>query len=432
MNKSYQKSEKKASDDVMVPDEVTISLTEIAASAKEGLLAFAVGTGLQVMQAMFAEDVARLCGPKNKHNGERAGYRHGGENGTVTLGGRRLPVERPRVRSADGSQELPLPSYTCFSSTEVLGRLALERMMGGLSTRRYGVGGEPVGSQVENKQTGTSRSSISRRFIAATESALAALLARPLEALDLVALMIDGVHFAESLCVVALGIDITGVKHPLALAEGSTENATLARDLLVDLRERGLDTTKPVLVVIDGSKALKRAILEVFDHPVIQRCQQHKIKNVLAKLPEKLEGVVERRMRAAYRAASTVEAEAQLLTLARELERTHPGAAASLREGLPETLTVIRLGLPPTLIRTMRSTNPIESMLSVCREHSRNVKHWQNGQMALRWCAAGMLEAEKQFRRVNGHLHLPLLRAALEREIQAKEVAEECYNENVA
>ena len=217
MNKSYQKSEKKASDDVMVPDEVTISLTEIAASAKEGLLAFAVGTGLQVMQAMFAEDVARLCGPK--HNGERAGYRHGGENGTVTLGGRRLPVERPRVRSADGSQELPLPSYTCFSSTEVLGRLALERMMGGLSTRRYGVGGEPVGSQVENKQTGTSRSSISRRFIAATESALAALLARPLEALDLVALMIDGVHFAESLCVVALGIDITGVKHPLALAE---------------------------------------------------------------------------------------------------------------------------------------------------------------------------------------------------------------------
>jgi len=177
--------------------------------------------------------------------------------------------------------------------------------------------------------------------------------------------MIDGVHFAEHCCVVAMGIDITGVKYPLALLEGATENATLARELLVGLRERGLDATKPILVVIDGAKALRRAVLDVFDHPVIQRCQQHKIGNVKDRLPEKLRGVVERRMRAAYRADSSVAAEGQLLTLARELERAHPGAAASLREGLAETLTVIRLGLPPTLIRTMRSTNPIESLLSI-------------------------------------------------------------------
>jgi hypothetical protein len=432
VKKTYQKSAESASADVVMPEEVTIGLAEIAASAKEGLLALAVGTGLQVMEAMFASDVERLCGPKNKHNSERVGYRHGTGDGSVTLGGRRLPVRRPRMRASDGSEELGLPSYALFSSTEVLGRLAMERMLAGLSSRRYRVGLEPVGEKIEGAAAGTSRSAVSRRFIAATETALAELLARPLDGLDLVAIMIDGVHFAEHCCVVALGIDIMGVKHPLALVEGSTENATLARELLVGLRERGLDATRPVLAVIDGAKALRRAVLDVFDHPVIQRCQQHKIKNVRDRLPERLRGVVEQRMRAAYRAESAVEAEAQLLSLARELERTHPGAAVSLREGLPETLTVTRLGLPPTLIRTMRSTNPVESMLSICREHAANVKRWQGGQMALRWCAAGMLEAQKQFRRVNGHLHLPALRAALESEVHAQTIDEECYNEHIA
>ena len=216
---------------------------------------------------------------------------------------------------------------------------------------------------------------------------------------------------------VALGISIDGTKHPLALVEGSTENATLARELLVGLRERGLEVTQPILVVIDGAKALRRAVLDVFDHPVIARCQQHKLRNVRDKLPERLRGPVERRMRTAYHAASALDAEAQLLELARELDKTHPGAAASLREGLDETLTVLRLGVPPTLARTLRSTNTIESMISICRDHAGNVKRWQDGQMALRWCAAGMVEARKQFRRVNGYLHLPALRAALEAEV---------------
>jgi hypothetical protein len=189
VKKTYQKSTESARAKVIVPDEVTIGLAEIAASAQEGLLALAVGTGLQVMEAMFAEDVKRLCGPKGKHNEKRAGYRHGAEGGSVTLGGRRLLVERPRVRASDASAELSLPSYTLFSSTEVLGRLALERMLGGLSTRRYQVGLEPVGSAVEKRQTGTSRSAVSRRFMAATERALAELLARPLHELDLVAIM---------------------------------------------------------------------------------------------------------------------------------------------------------------------------------------------------------------------------------------------------
>jgi putative transposase len=431
MGKQYQTSTAEASTlGLTIPEEVSVALAEIAHSAEEGLLALAVGAGLQVLDRLMEESVGALAGPKGKHNPDRVAVRHGHEQGSVTLGGRRVGVQRPRVRAADGSGELPVAAYQLFSSTEVLGRLALERMLGGLSTRRYPVGLEPVGSQVEQAATGTSKSAISRRFVAMTHTALAELLARDLGGLDLVCLMIDGVHFGEHTCVVALGIDLDGTKHPLALVEGSTENTTLARDLLVGLRERGLDTTRPILAVIDGAKALRRAILDVFDHPVIARCQQHKIRNVRDKLPERLGSPVEHRMRTAYHAASALDAQAQLEALARELDKTHPGAAASLREGLAETLTVLRLGVPPTLARTLRSTNTIESMISICRDHAGNVKRWQDGQMALRWCAAGMVEAGKQFRRVNGYLHLPALRAALEAEV-AKPVTGSCQDQEV-
>ena len=267
---------------------------------------------------------------------------------------------------------------------------------------------------MQQQAAATSKSAVSRRFVAATEAALGQLMSRRLDDLDLVAFMADGVHFGEHTCVVALGIGIDGTKYPLAIEEGSTENATLVTGLITGLRERGLDVTRPVLVVIDGSKALARAVKDVFDKPLIHRCQQHKIRNVRDRLPDKLRTVVEKRMRQAYHASSAVEAEGLLTALARELDHAYPGAAASLREGLAETLTILRLGVPPTLARTLHSTNPIESMIEICREHSRNVKRWQNGQMALRWCAAGMLEADHQFRRVNGHLHLPKLRAALD------------------
>jgi transposase-like protein len=434
VSKTYQKKTAATSDEAVTPpmEAASIALSEIAESAREGLLALAVGTGLQVMQVWMNADVDVLCGPRGKHNPERAGYRHGVEAGSVTLGGRRVPVQRPRVRAADGSGELAVPAYELFSSTELLGEMAMERMLAGLSTRRYGVGLEPVGRGVEETATSTSRSAVSRRFVKATETALAELMAADLCGLDLVALMVDGVHFGESCCVVALGIGIDGVKHPLALAEGSTENATLVRDLLSGLRERGLDVTRPILVVIDGSRALRRAVLDVFDTPVIARCQLHKIRNVRDRLPERLRTTVEKRMRTAYHAESALEAETQLTTLARELDKTHPGAAASLREGLEETLTVLRLDVPPTLARTLRSTNAVESMISICREHAGNVKRWRDGDMALRWCAAGMLEAGKQFRRVNGHLHLPALREALHRHVGTETVGADCYTKSVA
>jgi transposase-like protein len=431
VGKQYQtRSAEASTPELTIPAEVTVALAEIAESAKEGLLALAVGAGLQVMETLMEESVTALAGPKHKHNSDRTAVRHGHEQGSVTLGGRRISVQRPRVRAADGSGELPVVAYELFSGTELLGRLALERMLGGLSTRRYRVGLEPVGVGVEQAASGTSRSAVSRRFVAMTHTALAELMSADLSGLDLVALLIDGVHFGEHTCVVALGIGVDGTKHPLALVEGATENATLARELLVGLRERGLDPTRPILCVLDGAKALRRAVLDVFDHPVLARCQQHKLRNVRDKLPQRLGGPVERRMRVAYHAASALDAQAQLEALAGELDKTHPGAAASLREGLAETLTVLRLGVPPTLARTLRSTNTIESMLSICREHAGNVKRWQDGQMALRWCAAGMVEAAKQFRRVNGYLHLPALRAALEAEV-AKNVTGSCKDQEV-
>jgi len=400
-----------------LPERVTVAVAELASAAREGLLALAVGTGLQVLEAMLAEDVARLVGPIGRHNPDRAAVRHGSEPGQVTLGGRRVRVRRPRVRTADGTGELPVPTYQAFATTELLEQLAVERMLAKLSTRRYQAGLEPVGTDVERAAAGTSKSAVSRRFVARTEHALAELLAQELSGLDLVALMVDGIRVAEHTCVVALGVTIDGTKVPLALAEGATENATVVGDLLAGLRERGLDTTRPILVVIDGAKALRRAVTEVFDHPVIQRCQLHKLRNVTDRLPDAVASTVAKRMRAAYRNPDPLVAQADLEALARELDRSHPGAAASLREGLAETLTIGRLGVPPTLARTLRSTNSIESMIEICRDHAVNVKRWQDGQMVLRWIAAGMGEARRQFRRVNGYLHLPALRATLDQTI---------------
>ncbi len=432
MKKDYQtKAAPAATDELTMPDTVTVAMGELADTVREGLLAMAVGAGLQVMQVMMADSVTAVCGPRGRHDADRSAVRHGSEDGSVTLGGRRVPVRRPRVRTADGAAEVAVPAYELFASTELLGTMALERMMAKLSTRRYSAGLEPVGTQVDAAARSTSKSAVSRRFVAATESALATMLAADLSGLDLVALMIDGVHFADHLCVVALGIGIDGTKHPLGVVEGDTENTTVVKDLLAGLRDRGLDTTRPILCVLDGAKALVAAVKAVFDHPVVHRCQLHKVRNVESKLPKALASTVARKMRTAYHDPDALAAEASLEALARDLEKKHPGAAGSLREGLVETLTVTRLGVPPTLARTLRSTNAIESMIEICRDHSTNVKRWRDGQMVLRWCAAGMGEASKQFRRVNGFLHLSALRAALEAQVKGT-VAPKCDDGEVA
>lgn len=431
MKKNYQTDAACAAmSEVVVPDAVNVALSELTGAMREGLLALAVGAGLQVMQVLMDESVTALCGPKGAHDPDRRAVRHGREDGTVVLGGRQVPVRRPRVRTADRTAEVTVPAYELFASTELLGGLALERMMAKLSTRRYRAGLEPIGSAVEATASGTSRSAVSRRFVQMTERALDELMHQDLSELDLVALMIDGVHFAEHLCVVALGISIDGTKIPLGVMEGSTENATVVKALLTDLRERGLDMCRPILIVIDGAKALAAAVPEIFDRPVVQRCQLHKIRNVERHLPKAMAATVTKKMRAAYRDPDPLHAEATLEALARSLDKTHPGAAGSLREGLAETLTVNRLRVPPTLARTLRSTNAIESMIEICRDHSSNVKRWRDGQMALRWCAAGMTEAATQFRRVNGHLHLATLRVALDAQFET--VTPTCENQEAA
>lgn len=433
MKKNYQTTSTAAPiDELAMPEAVTLAMSELTGAVKEGLLALAVGAGLGVLQVLMEESVTAVAGPKGRHDPGRVAKRHGTEDGSVTLGGRRVPVRRPRVRSADGCREIPVPAYETFNGTEILGELALERMMAKLSTRRYRAGLEPVGQAVDATATSTSRSAVSRRFVALTERALAEMMAGDLSGLDLVALMVDGVHFADHCCIVALGISIDGTKHPLGVVEGSTENATVVTDLLTNLRDRGLDMTRPILVVIDGAKALAAGVKAVFDHPVIHRCQLHKIRNVEQKLPDALASSVAKKMRAAYRNPDALAAEADLEALARQLSKAHPGAAGSLREGLAETLTIGRLGVPPTLARTLRSTNTIESMIEICRDHSTNVKRWRDGEMALRWCAAGMLEAAKQFRRVNGFRHLPALRAALNTHIARQTVTPIDYNEEDA
>ena len=255
MSKKYQTTEFDTSK-LAVPEQVSVTMGEIAADMCEGLLALAVGAGLQVMAQLMEADVTAACGPKGKHNPERTATRHGVERGSVTLGGRRVPVSRPRVRAIDGTGEVPVPAYELFNGTELLGKMAMERMLAGVSTRRYPVALEPVGHRIEDGAGSTSKSAVSRKFVAMTETALADLLAKDLSGLDLVALMIDGVHFADHLCVVALGIDLDGTKYPLAVIEGSTENTTVVRGLLVGLRDHGLDTTTPILAVLDGAKAL--------------------------------------------------------------------------------------------------------------------------------------------------------------------------------
>ena len=397
------------------------ALGELAGAAKEGLLALSVGVGLGVLHELLEAEVDEVVGPRGKHDAGRRGVRHGHDGGEVTLGGRRVSVSRPRARTADGEREVELGTYGHFAARDPLADVMFERMLAGVSTRRYARTGEPVGSEVDELARSTSKSAVSRECVSRTRENLVDLMSRPLGDLRLAVLMLDGIELKGRCCVVAVGIDTDGVKHPLGLWDGSTENATVATTLLANLVERGLDVAQGVLCMIDGAKALRKAVRDVFgaDCPV-QRCVRHKERNVLGHLPERDQPLVRRRLRSAWALDDHDRALDALHTLAAELERSHPGAATSLRERLEETLTVTRLGVRGRLKRTLASTNPCESMIETVRRISRNVKRWQNGDMCLRWTAAGMLEAEAQFRRVNGPPDLAKLAVAVERDVTTK------------
>jgi putative transposase len=408
-----------------LPERVRVALGELAGAAKEGLLALSVGVGLGVLHEIMEAEVDEVVGPKGRHDSERSAVRHGHEAGEVTLGGRRVPVTRPRVRTADGAGEVELGTYRHFAARDPLTAVVLERMLVGVSTRRYARTGEPVGTGVEHVARSTSKSAVSREFVSRTREHLIELMSRPLGDLRLAVLMLDGIELKGRCCVVALGIDTDGVKRPLGLWDGSSENATVATTLLANLVERGLDVEQGVLVVLDGAKALRKAVRDVLGvYTPVQRCIRHKERNVLEHLPERDRPLVRRRLRTAWALEDHQKALGQLQLLAEELTRSHPGAAASLREGLEETLTVTRLAVCGRLKRTLASTNPCESMIETIRRTSRNVKRWQSGDMCLRWTAAGMLEAERQFRKIIGHSDLSKLAIAIEREIAAKRAAD--------
>jgi putative transposase len=391
-------------------------LVRFAEHLREGLLAASVAVGLEVMGELMDAEVTDLAGPKGKHNPARTAKRHGSQDGSVTLGGRRVQVRRPRIRTVgDDEHELPLASYDSFTSADLLADGVVARMLGGLSTRGYPVGLEPVGSRVEQAATGTSHSAVSRRFVTATAERLDQLLHRPLGGQRWLVVFLDGFGMGEHLLVGALGVTADGTKVPLGVVEGTTENTAVCTRLVTGLRDRGLDTEHGVLFVIDGGKALAAAVRGTFGaNALIQRCRRHKERNVLDHLPEAERPLIQRRLRSAWATPDAEQAQHELETLARGLARQRPGAAASLREGLAETLTVNRLGVGGKLLQTLESTNPVESMIEIVRDHAGRVKRWSSGEMALRWAAAGMLAAEAQFRRVKGYRELPALAAALE------------------
>jgi putative transposase len=399
-----------------LPAEIQEALGELVGAAREGLLALSVGVGLRVVHELMEAEVTEIVGPKGKHDRDRAAVRHGHEDGSMTLGGRRVPVSRPRIRSLDDERELPVASYRYFADRDPLQRAVMDRMLAGVSTRKFARVGEPVGEEVERTASATRKSTVSEMFIEKTRTALEELMARRLDDTRLAVMMLDGLEIADRVHVVALGVTTEGVKVPLGLWEGSTENATLARSLLADLVDRGLDPGQAILFVLDGGKALRRAIKDVFgEYALVHRCHRHKERNVLDLLPERDRPRVRARIRGAWALKNAQAAEQQLEALASELDRSWPDAGASLREGMAETLTLMQLGITGRLAKTLSSTNPIESMIEIVRHTQRNVKRWQDGDMRKRWTAAGMLQAEQQFRRIIGYSDLAKLVIAIER-----------------
>ena len=399
-----------------LPPQIQEALGELVGAAREGLLALSVGVGLGVVHELMEAEVDEVVGPKGKHDPSRVARRHGHEDGSMTLGGRRVGVRRPRMRTADDEHELPVETYGYFADRDPLTRAVMDRMLAGVSTRSFARVGEPVGTGIEQASSSTAKSTVSELFIERTRTALSELMGRRLEDVRLAVMMLDGLEIADRTHVVALGISTEGVKIPLGLWEGSTENATLARTLLADLVDRGLDPEQAILFVIDGGKALRKAIKDVFgEHALVHRCHRHKERNVVDLLPEQDRDTVRGRLRAAWSLTDHRLARQRLELLAAELDHTWPDAAGSLREGMDETLTLLRLGISGQLAKTLCSTNPCESMIEIVRHTQRNVKHWQDGDMRKRWTAAGMLVAEQQFRRIIGYRDLATLVIAVER-----------------
>jgi putative transposase len=407
-----------------LPMEATIAMEDVAGAIREGLMAFCCSAGLLAVSQVMNEEVSAKVGPKGKHDPNRVATRNGTAPGSVVLGSRTVPVRRPRATLTDGG-ELHLDSYAVFSAADLLTQVAMERMLAGVATRRHALVGEPIGAELEEAARGDSKSAVSRRFKAATEAALAELIGRDLSELDVAAVMIDGIVFADCCCVAALVITTDGTKVPVGLWDGDTENGTVVKDLLADLVARGLRYEEGILVVIDGAKALAAGVKRVFGkRAIVQRCVLHKRRNVGDYLDPMLARAIDRQLARAFNDTDWQRGLRVARGIAAQLEDKHPSAAASLREGLEDMFTVRRLGVPDRLARSLSCTNAIESMISVVRTLTDRVRNWRDTKMVRRWVGVGMLEAERSFRRIKGCKDMPLLVATVRREV-AQRVAED-------
>jgi transposase-like protein len=376
---------------------------------------FCLTAGITTLAGMMEGDAARLCGARYGRADGKDGYRWGWAKGKLGFHGGKVELERPRVRSRDRG-EIALPSWEAALAEDWLGKWALNLMLINVSTRKFGRALRlPEGDVPAANGAGLSKSAASRHFVALSAERMKEWMASDLSKLDLLVIQIDGIHIGDDLVLLAaVGVDGAGDKHPLAVIEGATENTTVVQALLDNLIERGLDPKVCRLFIIDGAKALSKAIRKTFGrHTPIQRCQVHKARNILERLPKPLHASVRKALRQAWQLDDADKAERLIRNLARRLEQQAPGVAASILEGLGEVLTVIRLGLPAELRRSLACTNIIENMMGTVRRVCRNVKRWQGASMALRWTSAAMLEAAKGFRRLKAYKQLSTLRTAL-------------------
>jgi putative transposase len=393
------------------PVQLSLNVQGVLSDVQHAFYGLCVKAGKQVLAAMMEADRVALCGAKNVPDVQRRAVRGGTTRSSVVLGGQRIAFTKPRARSLRHG-ELELPTFAWASDTDPLDMATVASIAAGVSTRRYA--GTLDELPEPDEPLSVSKSSVSRRWVALSQAQLHEWLSCSLKELDLPVVMIDGIHFRERVILVALGIDAKGDKYVLGLREGSTESTRVVRSLLSDLVERGLDADRARLWVIDGGKALRKAIVDCFGQLArIQRCQEHKRRNVIEHLPEALHASVGRAMRDAWEGANAELAKKQLTRLANSLHAQHPGAAASLREGLEETLTVQGLGITGALYRTLRTTNPIENLNGSIAHFTKNVKRWKDGQMLLRWVAGALTEAKGRFRKLRGHRDLKFLLAAL-------------------
>jgi transposase-like protein len=389
--------------------QMVLPMAEMVGWLRKGVGALIRQAGLQLMELMMQEEVRELAGKRHEQQSERTANRWGSERGYCVVMGQKVPIQRPRVRTTD-DKEVRLGSYEMFHRGEPLTETVWEKLMLGLSTRKYG---EAVRQFTD--EYGLEKSTVSERFIEASRTKLKDMMERRLDKKRICALLIDATPFAGQQMVAALGIGEDGRKTILGIRQGATENATVVGELLSDLLERGLDFTESRLYVLDGGKALTCAVKRHGGESApIQRCQVHKRRNVLDHLTDEQKPAVAKKLNAAYALEGYEAAKQALNLLHRELLDLNPSAARSLGEGMEETLTVHRLHLPMQLRKTLASTNVIESAFSIVEQVCKNVKRWHGSDQRERWVGSGLLVAEKQFRRVQGHKQIPALIKELE------------------